>query len=489
MLVTVRIVQWVLMSDKIFAYEIETDIPDGYMKNLMGFVRKSYIDSQRQRFRNLTTTVSDGSASLAFGIVKESGEHVADVEIRGGKPLKLKVSGVSDADSEHVADGIREDVTILANLFEDNVRKSTLYFAWTEGKKGILPEKLRAGGAKSLNRIFLETQILFFMLFILISAFLLPVITWFTPIVLLAVQFVFVLFSSKLIARTADWRITKENPTVHLLEYHLPMGEHESFKELLSKVDVLKLKKEIYDRTIAERGEIDCRTVQELFGKFGLPCNSDNLVSRKVNAYELVQNTATRYGFPMPEIVVSNTMLPNAAASGPSPSHGIVLMTSGLFVELDDEEITSVLGHEFGHLKGRDPLYLFGLTGLQYLFMFYVLFPYISSNIILFFVYLWASLTFIFFVAKFFEARADLLSAMVIGKPKVLARALERIGFKRLLYERVPMGRIQEWLGLDPHPPIYFRISRLRGVQTPAKIKHPLLQSAKDVVRGFISSL
>lgn len=477
------------MSDKAFAYEIETDIPDGYMKNLMDYVKQSYVNPQRQRFRNVTMTTSDTNASLSFEIVKESGERVADVEIVGGKPLKLKVSGIVETDSEHVADGIREDVTIIANLFEENVRTSTLYFAWTEGKKGVVTEKVRAGGAKSLNRIFLETQILFFMLFILISAILFPIIEWFTPIVLLAVQFVFVLFSAKLIARTADWRITKDNPIVHLLEYHLPIEEHKSFKQLLSKVNLFQLKKEIYDRTIAERGEIDRQTVQEVFEKFGLPCKPENLESRKVNAYELVEKTANKYGFPVPEIVVSNTMLPNAAASGPSASHGVVLMTSGLFVELDDEEITSVLGHEFGHLKGRDPLYLFGLTGVQYLFMFYILFSFISTNVILFLVYLWASLTFIFFVAKFFEARADLLSAIVIGQPKVLARALERIGFKRLLYERVPLGRIQEWLGLDPHPPIYFRISRLKEVQNPANIKYPLWQSAKDVVKGFINSL
>ncbi len=479
------------MSDGAFSYEIETEIPMGYMKNLMDYFKQSYINPQRQRFRNVTTTESEGAASLEFEIVKDSGESVAHVEIVGGNPLRLKVSGIaeSEANRDKVADGIREDVTIIANLFEDNVRSSTLYFAWTEGQNGVLPEKLRAGGAKSLNRIFLETQILFFMLFIFIAAFLLPIITWFTPIVLLAVQLVVVLFSAKLISRTADWRITKENPTVHLLEYHLPVEEHDSFRQLLSKVDLLKLKKEIYDRTIAEKGEIDTATVQDVFAKFGLPCKPENLASRKVDAYDLVEKTAVKYGFPMPQIVVSNTMLPNAAASGPSAKHGVVLMTSGLFVELDDEEITSVLGHEFGHLKGRDPLYLFGLTGVQYLFMFYVLFPFIAFNIILFLVYLWASLTFIFFIAKFFEARADLLSAIVIGKPKVLARALERIGFKRLLYERVPLGRIQEWLGLDPHPPIYFRISRLKGVENPAKIKHPLYQSAKDVVKGFLDSL
>jgi heat shock protein HtpX len=115
------------------------------------------------------------------------------------------------------------------------------------------------------------------------------------------------------------------------------------------------------------------------------------------------------------------------------------------------------------------------------------LFPLVFSSI-LFFVYFWAILVLIFFIAKFFEARADLVSAIMIGQPSVLAGSLEKIGFQRLLYERTPSFRVQEWLGLDPHPPIYFRVDRLEKL-SPEKIKHPLLRSIKDVIAGFIASL
>jgi heat shock protein HtpX len=97
-------------------------------------------------------------------------------------------------------------------------------------------------------------------------------------------------------------------------------------------------------------------------------------------------------------------------------------------------------------------------------------------------------MTIIYFIAKFFEARADLTSAMVIGQPQVLADALEKIGFKRLLSERMPAFRIQEWISMEPHPPIYFRIARLRKLGDIAKIKHPLIQSAREVTRGFLHS-
>jgi heat shock protein HtpX len=192
----------------------------------------------------------------------------------------------------------------------------------------------------------------------------------------------------------------------------------------------------------------------------------------------------------MPKIVVSNTMVPNAAASGPSPKRGLVLITTGLLVQLQENEILSVLGHEFGHLRGRDPLILYGLVSSEFLFRFYVLFPLfpLIFSSFLFFAYFWAVMVVIFFIAKFFEARADLVSAQVVGNPQILADSLEKIGYQRLLYERTPSYRIQEWLGLDPHPPIYFRVDRLENL-TPERIRHPLIESIRDVTNGFIATL
>jgi heat shock protein HtpX len=316
---------------------------------------------------------------------------------------------------------------------------------------------------------------------------------WVAPLVLIAVQFIFVLYSNKIIARTGDWSITKDNPIIHFLEYHLPVGALETLDDLkqIPPEHLAALKKEIYDEIIAKRGEFDCTEAEKIFRKYNVSCRQGNLSARKVNVYELVKKIADKFGYETPQIVVSNTMTPNAAASGPSPSRGIVLITTGLLVQLEEPEVISVLGHEFGHLKGRDPLILYGLTSAEFLFRFYVLFnlfPVIFSSF-LFFVYFWAVMTLIFFIAKFLEARADLVSAIVMGQPKVLAGALEKIGFQRLLFERTPSFRLQEWLGLDSHPPIYFRVGRLSKLENPEKIEHPLIQSIKDVFKGFRATL
>jgi heat shock protein HtpX len=269
------------------------------------------------------------------------------------------------------------------------------------------------------------------------------------------------------------------------------LEEEQVFRQKYPKQKLVEIKKEVYDQTIARNGEIDCETAQRIFTKHGLSCSPENLATKKINVYEIVEKTAQKFSFKMPKIVVSNTLIPNAAASGPSPSRGVVLITTGLLAQLNETEILSVLGHEFGHLKGRDPLLLYGLMAGEFLFRFYVLFalfPFIFFSL-LFFVYFWAVMTLIFFVAKFFEARADLTSAIVVGQPQILAEALEKIGFKRLLYERTPSFRIQEWVSFDPHPPIYFRVSRLKKFENTEKIRHPLIQSAREVTRGFMDSL
>jgi len=465
------------------------------MGNLLDFVYQKYLLPQKTRYVDISRTDGGGQSSLSFIVLNATGQKRIEAQIVGGNPIRVYTQPLVDAVTEEEVTQVRQDVVIAVELFEEKVNETTLFFAWREGEE-IVPERVAGREKKSLNRLFLETQILLFVLFIglglVLFIFLPPELFWYAPIILMAIQLVFVIYSPKFIERMADWRITERNPTIHLLEYGLPFEEHDSFREKYPPEKIAEIKKEVYDETIAKKGEIDCETTGRIFKKYGFECKPENLSTRKVNVYELVKRVADKFKFPMPKIIVANTLVPNAAASGPSPSRGVVLITTGLLAQLEEEEIESVLGHEFGHLKGRDPLLLYGLMGSEFLFRFYVIlpfFPIIFGNLLLFFVYFWAIMTVLFFIAKFFETRADLTSAMVIGKPLVLAKALEEIGFKRLLFERAPSFRIQEWVNLDPHPPIYFRVQRLRNLGDKVKTKYALWQSAKDVTRGFLDSL
>jgi heat shock protein HtpX len=472
-----------VMSERARSYVIVPEVPQSYMGKLYEFIYKFFLLPQKNRF----TDISQGTFSLSYSVLDQTGKRKLSVQAAGNEKLNVTIEPLFEAVLEDEITQSKEDIDIAVNMFEEQIRKNSLFFAWREGES-IVPETVTGKENKSLRRIFLETQILLIAVFMTIGIVLFLFIGPLVPIVLLAIQFIFVFYSNKIIARTADWHITEKNPYIHILQYPLSAGEDNPIQKI-PKEKLSNLKKQIYKETIAENGELDCQKAHKIFSEFGIDCKPEDLISRKVNVYDIVKQTADKFGYKVPEIVISNTLLPNAAASGPSPSRGVVLITTGTFLQLSDKEIVSVLGHEFGHLRGRDPLWLYGLSAVQYLFSFYVVFGLLPTiSFLLLFIYLWAVLTLTYFVAKFFEARADLISAMVIGEPKVLANALEKIGFQRLLYERVPSFRFQEWLSMDPHPPIYFRIARLRNLNENVEIKHPLIKSAGEVTRGFIHS-
>jgi heat shock protein HtpX len=476
------------MSSQVRSYSIIPEVPDSYIGNLYEFIYRSFLLPQKLRFSDISRSTFSDALSISYSVLDSSGKKKLRIRVSGVEAISISITPLVNVVSENEILKAKEDVDVAIDMFETQVRKNSLFFAWRDGES-IVPETVSDKGNKSLRRIFLETQILFMALFMSVGLFLFFLIGPFVPVILLAIQFVFVFYSNRIVARSADWHITEKNPYIHVLQYPLSPGEDNPVKKI-PKEDFVRLKREIYKETIAENGELDGQKAHALFSEFGIDLKKENLITRKVNVYDIVKRTADKFGYKVPEIIVSNTLLPNAAASGPSPSRGIVLITTGILLQLDKEEIVGVLGHEFGHLRGRDPLWLYGLSAVQYLFWFYVVFGLLpTSSFFLLIIYLWALTTLTYFIAKFFEARADLTSAMVIGKPKVLADALEKIGFQRLLYERMPSFRVQEWLSMDPHPPIYFRIARLRQLEQNFQIKHPLIQSAKEVTRGFLHSL
>jgi heat shock protein HtpX len=72
--------------------------------------------------------------------------------------------------------------------------------------------------------------------------------------------------------------------------------------------------------------------------------------------FRLIEQVAADAGMPMPRVYSIDSPQPNAFATGRSPSHAAVAVTSGIRALLTPRELRGVLGHEMAHVKNRDIL-------------------------------------------------------------------------------------------------------------------------------------
>ena len=71
---------------------------------------------------------------------------------------------------------------------------------------------------------------------------------------------------------------------------------------------------------------------------------------------KLIREVADKTGIPMPRTYLVESATPNAFATGRSPKHSAVAVTSGILTLLDDQELKGVIAHELSHVKNRDIL-------------------------------------------------------------------------------------------------------------------------------------
>jgi heat shock protein HtpX len=92
---------------------------------------------------------------------------------------------------------------------------------------------------------------------------------------------------------------------------------------------------------------------------------SDSLALKSMNAkvvephqapelHAMIDRLCALADMPKPRVAVAVTDLPNAFATGRTPNHSAVCVTTGIMQRLDADELEGVLAHELSHVANRD---------------------------------------------------------------------------------------------------------------------------------------
>jgi heat shock protein HtpX len=229
---------------------------------------------------------------------------------------------------------------------------------------------------------------------------------------------------------------------------------------------------------------------------------SDRLVLRMYGAhvvtaqeapelYAMVDRLRQRAGLPMPKVAVAPHEQPNAFATGRSPEHAVVAVTTGILKYVPQEELEGVIAHELAHIKNRDMLIATvaagvaaALSNLPYLLMFGGGrdddngHPFAQLALIL--LAPLGAMLIQFAISRQREFEADRVGAQILGRPMPLANALIRLDS---LAHRIPMqvppaaaplaqvnplaahGGVVSKL-FSTHPPTPERVARLEAMAT-----------------------
>jgi heat shock protein HtpX len=178
--------------------------------------------------------------------------------------------------------------------------------------------------------------------------------------------------------------------------------------------------------------------------------------------HETVERVCAKADLPKPKVAIMDTPVPNAFATGRSPKHAAVCVTTGLWERLDPKEREGVLAHELSHIANRDVLVMtvasffamlaallarFGMYGGMFsggnrnsnnngppLWLILLLVGAVTYAI---------SFVLIRTISRYREYAADRGSALITGAPEYLMSALQKISSQMTLIPNQDLRQVE----------------------------------------------
>lgn len=158
--------------------------------------------------------------------------------------------------------------------------------------------------------------------------------------------------------------------------------------------------------------------------------------------HAMIDRLCVMADMPKPTVAVAVTDMPNAFATGRTPSHSAVCVTTGIMQRLDADELEGVLAHELSHVANRDVSVMTVASSLGLLAGFITRWgmylgggrnrnnnnglPFIVVFLVSMVVY-FVSFLLTRALSRYRELSADRSGAYLTGRPSKLASALVKI--------------------------------------------------------------
>ena len=483
----------------------QTGLSPPTIRGLAEFIKKHYLDpnlsSLSDRSYKETWSKDGGTVELEWGFSPPQNSGRATEPLRG-KVTRLTIGQASvsisfpgldtaDAPGLDACRRVADDLEVVVSMFLSKAKTTNLYFIFSTGESGQVRDipAPPPPGMEVLKRLLSGNMMNLYIVIMALSFGLFLLIGDSAIFAVIAIQLLALFYSDRIALLMGKVRPTAERPRVTMVCVPVSIemkGEVAKFAR--SIVSDISDRLEARISPDALEGPDASKAVQAVLAASGIKSTAEEIKVVTRNVYGLVKEVADRFRLPVPKITIVNSVADNAAATGVSPRRSSITITAGSIQDLGDAELSSVVGHELGHIKGRDSLILFSATFILYVGGLYLWYPLLLYLGLLYYIIIFAV---IFSIGKVLETRADTESAATLGQPGVLASALANIGFRQLYVERYSHGaRLLDWLTFDPHPPIYFRVQRLSALAAGGKkIGNTLLVSIRDCVSGFLGSL
>lgn len=159
--------------------------------------------------------------------------------------------------------------------------------------------------------------------------------------------------------------------------------------------------------------------------------------------HAMVDRLVALADMPKPRVAIADTDLPNAFATGRSPDHSVVCVTTGILRRLDADELEGVLSHELAHVAHRDVAVMTVASALGLLAGFITRWGLYfggggrdrNNNGVPVWLIVWLVSILVYAISfvltrtlsRYRELSADRSGAYLTGKPSALASALTKI--------------------------------------------------------------